>query len=132
MSYARTANRFTTEAIEKSAERQGVDVIWSDDHTLLLDLDGDDSINVFWRQWDMLIDTHPDPYNFSEPRILPSRGGHGYHAIIRVEAPLNNHQRILLQAILGSDVKRELLSYVGLLHGQDNPTVLFRPKGEVL
>ena len=129
MSYERNANRFTPQAIEASAEHQGLDVFWSDDSHLLIDLDSPDTI-AFDNQFDMLLDTHPYPELFGDPQVFHSKSGN-IHIVIKLNGTLSLTERLALQAFLGSDIKRELLSYVGMLHGQANPSVLFRPKGTV-
>lgn len=58
-----------------------------------------------------------------------SRGGNK-HVVLRANQSLEVEQRILLQAILGSDRKRELFNWLRVDKGIENPITLFKPKGE--
>jgi hypothetical protein len=61
----------------------------------------------------------------------PSRSGQGLHVRIRLKEPLPIIDRILLQACLGSDLRRELLSYMRVRNAA-LPVILFRPAEQVL
>lgn len=51
------------------------------------------------------------------------------HVVAKVDDPwLSDEARIAIQAALGSDWKRELLSVQRALRGEQDPTVLFRPR----
>lgn len=51
------------------------------------------------------------------------------HVVVQLPYPLPITERLLLQAVLGSDLKRELLGYLKLYDGSDQHNVLFRPGG---
>lgn len=52
--------------------------------------------------------------------------GH-FHSTIMLEAALPIMERILLQACLGSDLTRELLSYIRAKRGDDEPVLFIEP-----
>lgn len=52
--------------------------------------------------------------------------GH-YHIVVDMKRTLSTMERILLQAVLGSDRKRELLAYKGMKAGNPEPSVFFEP-----
>lgn len=62
---------------------------------------------------------------FSE-KATPSKGGN-WHVTLQATRPLTPLDRLMLQALLGSDWKREMLSYQRYLNGDMEPSVLFRP-----
>lgn len=62
-------------------------------------------------------------------RITTSKSG-GKHVVLRWFKPLENDERIMLQAILGSDRLRELFSVLHLFKGTlIQPTIFFEVKG---
>ncbi len=64
------------------------------------------------------------------PVITPSRSGdvERKHIIVTLARDVTPMERILLQALLGSDLRRELLSYCRITIDDPNPT-LFLEKG---
>jgi hypothetical protein len=118
---------FTDEYAREKARKLDLDILYSTDRTLLLDLDGEEAFNTFQRQVYLLaqldiVDFDPDGY-----KVMRSKSGN-YHVIVTLDEDLPIEQRITLQALLGSDLKRELLSLAGWRTGQENPVLLFRPK----
>jgi hypothetical protein len=65
-----------------------------------------------------------DMPRFISTRIHRSKGGH-WHAKIVCDKPLSDITRIALQAVLGSDRKRELLSLCRYFAGSRYPTLFF-------
>lgn len=123
----RRIKRWSDEAIEAAARSKGpgTRIVWSDDTTLLLDLDGgEEGLATFKRQLALLEDTLPVEH-FGDYTITPSRSGVNYHVTLKLLTPMPIQNRILLQALLGSDIKREALSFAGLVNGQPNPVVFF-------
>jgi hypothetical protein len=117
--------QFTDEYVHSQARKHRCDVLYASDTTLLIDLDDNEAYNTFLDQLELLEDLGTDW--FSGYDILASRNGNK-HAVVRLSEPMPLIERLLLQACLGSDRKRELLSYVGMLRGQPRPSLLFRPK----
>lgn len=114
----------------RKAERLNCTPEYSDAYTLQLDLDSEDAYNTFLAQYDLLRELpfiNDVVLGWNTVDEQRSRSGNR-HVTIKLSSPQPALIRILLQALLGSDLKRELLSYTGLLHGQGRPSVLFRPK----
>lgn len=123
----RRIRRWSDDAIRAAAfaKGPGTRIVWSDDSTLLLDLDGgEEGVETFKRQLALLEDTLPQP-TFGEYTITLSRSGRNHHVTVKLLTPMPVQNRILLQALLGSDIKREALSFAGLINGQPNPVVFF-------
>lgn len=60
----------------------------------------------------------------------PSRSGAPgkRHITLALNRKLTSVERILFQALLGSDRKRELLSYIRVLNSDPEPTLFFERK----
>jgi hypothetical protein len=107
----------------EAAEAQGFVVHRADDYTLLLDLDTQASIDQFWRVLPVVV----QHYAIS-PRLefWRSKNGH-YHVSLKLNHHLECLERYALQAMLGSDGVRELLSIRDSRYGVE-PSVLFQPR----
>src|SRR2546421_648626 len=57
----------------------------------------------------------------------PSKSGKPsrFHITVRLEQPITPLERILLQALFGSDQMREIFSYQNLKRGDSHPTLFF-------
>ena len=109
----------SSEAI-KEAEENGGEVTFPTTHQLYLDLDSEESVNLFLQNLNML-DRHVtvERYGYQESRT-PGK----YHGIVELTHPvMSDMERILFQAILGSDPKREFLSYMRILKRDPHPTL---------
>ena len=120
------SNRLSDEFARQRADEKNCTIEYSDDYTLQLDIDSETAYDTFHEQLHLLEDLEllVTERSFEERR---SRNGNR-HVIIKLRDPLPITEHILLQACLGSDLKRELLAYAGVLKGQKNPVLLFRPK----
>lgn len=132
MSYSR--NNLTEQDTLREAEKRGCIIEKSDDRTLQLDLDSLDAYVSFLYLYDMAVELgvlrvdslSSDPAMSREVRRSQNNNR---HVTIRLKEPTPVGQRIFLQALLGSDPKREMLSYTRWkILGQENPICLFRPK----
>lgn len=113
-------------AVEK-AKRFNCDIVIADDSTLQIDLDSDEALEVFDRQHLLLCDLGLLPsFNYEQSE---SKGGNT-HITIPLGFSLSVEQRLLLQALLGSDLKREALSLKRVREGMPNPILLFKPRTE--
>lgn len=119
--------QFTDAAALDKADRHGLDVLFSDSRTLQLDLDSDDALERFQQQYDMLYNNGVI-IDHATCEVLQSKSGN-YHVIVHLTRSHMVLERIMLQALLGSDIKREMLAYIGWEKGQQNPVLLFRPRG---
>jgi hypothetical protein len=106
------------DAASKAAEL-GLEIITPKPNELFLDIDDAESLTLFHEMLPIL----KQMYAVETVFIKPSKsGGEKKHVTVvlgdGVSSPeLTTEQRILLQAVLGSDRKRELLSYKRLVTG---------------
>lgn len=112
-------------AVKKARERNCT-IEYADDQTLQLDLDSKEAIATFQSQLRMLKELNIINYMESNFRLDLSRSGN-LHVTIKLTRPLDVQLRIMLQALLGSDLKREMLSLARVVRGQPHPILLFRP-----
>ncbi len=121
-------NELRIQAAIALAEGCNCDIEFSDSCTLQLDIDSPEA-SSFYNQHkyllDMVMAAQQNTINNIETRM--SRNGNT-HVIITFGNPISIHERILLQACLGSDRKRELLSYIRHLNGIEQPILLFKPR----
>lgn len=112
----------TAEAAANKAKKQGFEVVYADDNHLLLDLDDTSDRTFFENQFHLLND------GVVEDRWL-SKSGKGEHVVIRLDSPRGIRDRIILQACLGSDRKREMIALLKYVDGGiSNGIMLFKPK----
>lgn len=132
--------RLSSSAAAQMAIEEGKIVDFPDGDTLQVDLDDDASekrmneamslLQIKCRQsWDP---SSPDGGSSPDPDpvvvVTASRSGHK-HARIKLPFKVSALERIALQAALGSDYKREILSVFDLRRGDPTPTVFFELPG---
>jgi len=111
--------QFQDESLD--AELRGFNVVLGDDHTLLLDMDGPLNEVTFARASELFGLVKVDEW--------PSKSGLPHrHVVVRTEYVLSVEARIALQAIVGSDPMRELMSLARARNGIGEPNRLFAPK----
>jgi hypothetical protein len=114
-------------SLEGIAKSLGCELVTGTDSQLTIDLDGDAAIKEFDTRYDMLI-----KYNILPPHEYPhqswvSRSGKGKHVVIQLHDTLPLEERLLFQALLGSDWKRDAFAISRRNYGNDNELVLFKP-----
>lgn len=98
-------------------------VVYPKPNQLFLDIDDDEALAKFDKVSSLLAAKYGGGYHHT---ITPSRsGGTHRHVTITLEKDVTPMERITLQAILGSDPLRELLSLDRLKAGCPNPTLFF-------
>ena len=116
--------RFATiEDAIKHAEACGFEVYRGDEKTLLLDLDSGQA----FRQFEINRDLVDQLVGIEDYTVWNSQNSK-HHVLLKLKAPLSIAMRLFLQTCLGSDVKKELLTYQRILKGETEPVVLFRPR----
>jgi hypothetical protein len=107
---------------EECAKAKGLVVKWPADNELFVDIDDAESLAAFQRGLAVLsvgvlgFDRSPSP---------GEREGR-FHARVRLDRPVKDKfERILLQALLGSDRLHEALSWNAAERGVDGVTVFF-------
>lgn len=114
---------------QKQAAQRECTIELSDETTLQLDLDSEEAYGVYFKQVQRLRELELlslDPYLDDPVTVRRSRNGNR-HVIIKLARALPVEERILLQALLGSDPVREALSLARVRAGNLHPILLFVP-----
>lgn len=125
-----TADSYDLCSVEESikkAEHFDCDVIRSDEYHLLLDLDSKEQQKHF----DKMLKSGA-LQKFFPCKVVDfwqSKSGKGHkHVVLKLEKPLHPLQRLVLQAALGSDPNREILTLQRVLRGEEEPSLLYKPR----
>ena len=111
---------FSSEVAYREAAKHGGQIVLPSSCELQLDLDSDAAVEVFKANL-LILETMIPVKQYG---ISPSRTKGKFHAVVELMQPVNGHmERILLQACLGSDPRRELLSYKLVLKRDKHPTL---------
>ena len=112
----------------EKAEKLGLDVVLPDDDELFIDLDTPEANEQFHKRIEDIEQFVKTIYV-----IRPSQSGDPgrNHAYVKLQRPVQSqHERMLLQILLGSDPTRELLSWARTTVKQDaHPVLFFEQKG---
>lgn len=106
---------------------EGYDVVSPKANELQIDIDTEEQYVVFHDSLAMLIANSTTP----NPRVVerPSRSGLPHmHISVTLPYDVTPWQRIAMQAALGSDPRREVLSCVRLMRGDEHPTLFVEAK----
>src|SRR5258708_6195778 len=106
------------------ARKEGLRIVLPSVKELQIDIDNDADFAQFTQAYSMLRDLQLfSPRGYSE---RPSRnGGEGRHITVMLHSDVTPLERITLQAILGSDWRREMFSLKRLEDGDAIPTLFF-------
>jgi hypothetical protein len=114
----------------ETAKAQGVDIVLPGPRELFLDIDDDESMAHYEAMLAFCTNDPLFPMREIKRTVSPGANWHVYVEVFSKE-PLDPMTRIALQAALGSDRKRELLSALRIHFGLDRPpTVFFERPGE--
>lgn len=115
-----------SERAVKDAADFGLFVVFPEDNQLQLDIDNDESFALYESVRD-IIHHH---YGILGEEIHSSRsGGQKRHITVTLGIKISNMERIALQASLGSDRKRELLSIIQEKNHDNHPTLFLEMMG---
>jgi hypothetical protein len=116
----------TTASAFKRAEEQDLEIVYPKVNEIQLDIDNKEAYNYFHEnKW--ILEQWFGIRAITE-RVSKS-GGDKRHITVELGTALTTVTRILLQAVLGSDRKRELLSFVMYAKGgEKKPTLLLEKK----
>lgn len=124
-SYA--SDSLSYERAVKTAAARGLEIVLPANNELFIDIDSDADFRVFNEQKKVLAQT--ETILREEVRYSASGPPHR-HIVLVLKRELSPMMRIALQASLGSDRKRELLSMQRACAGNPHPTLFFeRPAG---
>jgi len=108
------------------AVEEGFDVIFSDDHTLLIDIDDNDHLMMFNTRIDRI---KSDVTDIESIEKYTSMSGEPHkHIIVKTKDKFGVPERLFLQIFLGSDPVREYLSYLRYTRGDKFPSLLLRKR----
>lgn len=107
--------------VVRIARLKGFTVVEGNDYTLLLDIDSPTLNESFWSVLTMMLDRFPGDYE-----KWNSKNGN-WHFRITLDSPLPLIERIALQAMCGSDPRKEIMSLCSARIGVTNPVLLFKP-----
>lgn len=116
------------------AEARGCTVLVAEPNQLFIDLDSQEAVDHFdamLLDWNQHTGSH---YLVIDDRYYSSSGAPKQHVVLRFanDGPrLTVPEQIALQASLGSDRKKEMLTLLRLWTGIDLPIRLFKPKDAV-
>lgn len=127
--YFEDPTRFTEIGTQQRAIERGQRIEVAKPDTLQLDIDGPEAYERFEEQ---LAIWNNCPTLPALGRIVErnSRTPGNKHITIELPTEYDVEYRIMLQALLGSDLKRELLSLASIGNGHANPIVFYRPMEE--
>jgi hypothetical protein len=109
---------------EAYAKERGLICVYPEPNELFIDIDQEFELDHFEWAFSMFQQLYPG----AEEVTKPSKSGEAGHFHITVILPFeikSPEQRVMLQAILGSDPKRELLTLKNIAEGDKTPTLFF-------
>src|SRR5208283_2765548 len=101
--------------------------VFPSDCELQIDIDSGYNKSVFedqWRRFNIMV---PEATIKSYKSSKSGQIGR-FHIVITLPFRVNAEQRIMLLALLGSDLKRELYNLCSLVNGDETPTVFLEKK----
>lgn len=110
------------------AKLLGLEVVLPKANELQIDIDSTDDYALFDMHFGILLQYEVAQVTRDEPS---KSGGERRHITVQMGRDVTNMERMLLQSVLGSDRKREILSWVQQCNGDPNPT-LFLEKAQPL
>ena len=124
--YDPTGKPNSQNAINK-AKFENLEVKFPTTNELFIDVDNEHSFQMFIRLFQIFqkfVDKGASFVEYPSKSGLPKR-----HVTVSLSRPVRNEeQRILFQALLGSDRVREILGYVQATNGDPHPTLFLEAK----
>jgi hypothetical protein len=113
----------------KRARAKGLTVIVAQPNELQIDIDKSKALELYG--WQMYMLREAKLTKGWRVRILPSKSRGHAHILVTMPRKMRLIERILLQTLLGSDIKREMFNYLRAKRGSKLPIVLFRRPSHV-
>lgn len=112
----------TNQAALNYARDNGLTVIVPARNEVMIDIDSDASLAIFENNLPLV----ERRYTVLDKKIMPSRNkAEGKHIRLLFDRDITDHERIALQAVLGSDLRREAYSLLRIVDKQPLPTLFF-------
>lgn len=109
----------------REAADENLEVVFPAKNQLQIDIDSDHAFNIY-QETKEIVERY---YGLILEDIKPSRSGlPKRHITITLYGDLNEFERIALQACLGSDRIREILSVIQARHNDPHPTLFLEKK----
>jgi hypothetical protein len=112
----------TVEEAKEEGTKEGFFIVQSTPTSILLDLDTAEALELYEEQLPR-IQLYME---ITELERWHSKSKN-WHVLLTLKKPMEFHKRIALQACLGSDLKKELISIINAALGQVEPSLLFKP-----
>lgn len=109
------------------AQALGVVVILPQEDELLIDIDNEADLSHFYKMQTMLFEL---AYPIEITKLLRGKRNDHCHLYVRFPRPVKAEERIALQACLGSDRHRELLSFLRIEFDLKRPPTVFFERTE--
>jgi hypothetical protein len=106
------------------AKKSGWKIVEPKPNQLQLDLDGARAVRRYGMQFSILKKS--GLANGWKELVLSSKKSGHVHVVITLPKAVRNLERVALQAILGSDIKREAFNFCRVKKRNKYPIVLFR------
>ncbi len=116
----------TTKTAVERAEKDGLRVVYPEPKELQIDIDSEKNLGVFYEHLAILRKGLMVEKVVMTPS-LSGKEGH-YHVTVSCGRYFNAPERICLQALLGSDLKREVLGFIMMKNGELKPTLFLEKK----
>ena len=114
-----------SECAIREAKDNNLDVVFPKPNELQIDIDSEEA----YARYGGVLERLQRHFRFITESITPSRSGYPKrHIVLTLREPVTDVQRIALQAILGSDPVRELLSLKRIENGDPHPTLFLEKK----
>lgn len=110
------------EEFQEQCKEKGLIIVLPGEKELQIDIDSEEQYKTFQRNYSAFCNMIDDSANFVVTEKISHSGLPHRHITIKLTWNVFDTSRIALQAALGSDPMRELLSMVRVLQGIPNPT----------
>jgi hypothetical protein len=111
------------------AERENWVIVEPKPNELQIDLDGFRAIRAYGLQYDIL--SKAGITTRWKERTSPSMSRNHIHITITLPSPIDNYKRVMLQALLGSDIKREAFNLCRVVNKNKYPIVFFERGNDI-
>lgn len=122
------ADYYCADVFEKARQR-GMTCLIPEPNQLFIDIDSEEDFKVFELGMEIFLDRLNYVAKEVPVFINPSSSGLPHrHIVVDLPFEIDDAKRLLLQTVLGSDRKRELVGFLELYNGIEHPVTFFEPK----
>lgn len=117
------------EVTRKIAKEKDLELIFPKPSELFIDIDAEEDLRLVDRGMAALTRMYADARIIRHSPSPSGRKGH-YHVVIDVGEPLKEKDRLILQAVCGTDPKASLCGLAQLNRGEKQVSRFFEKKGQ--